>query len=56
MVDRNLGDPYTFCYKWLRCGGEIWMDLTSPLTHIGNTQFRGNAYTAYRHLLELREI
>jgi hypothetical protein len=46
MVDpdtkRYLSEDYAFCKKWEDIGGEIWMDIISPLTHIGTYHFSGN--------------
>ena len=38
-----LSEDYYFSRLWQECGGEIWMDLESPLTHIGQMNFTGSA-------------
>lgn len=47
MIDPETGvylsEDYAFCRRWRAIGGEIWLDLTSKLTHTGNYSFRGNA-------------
>jgi hypothetical protein len=40
-----LSEDYLFCRRWTEIGGEIWVDLTSKLDHIGNYTFRGNFTT-----------
>jgi hypothetical protein len=27
---------------WLECGGDIWADISMPLTHFGNRAFKGH--------------
>ena len=45
MIDEDkfyLSEDWTFCKRWReKCGGEVWMDLMSPLTHIGSYSFKG---------------
>lgn len=47
MIDPETGvylsEDYAFCRRWRAIGGEIWLDLTSQLTHTGNYSFHGNA-------------
>jgi hypothetical protein len=38
-----LSEDYAFCERWRMLGGEIWVDLTSRLTHIGPRAFVGDA-------------
>ena len=47
---RYLSEDYYFSRLWTEhCGGEIWADIASPLTHFGNRAFRGNVgYTFSR--------
>jgi hypothetical protein len=40
-----LSEDYVFCRRWAEIGGEIWVDLTCKLDHIGNYTFRGNFMT-----------
>ena len=39
---RYLSEDYYFSRLWQECGGEIWADLTMPLTHFGNKAFKGH--------------
>lgn len=39
---RYLSEDYYFSRLWQECGGEIWADLASPLTHFGNRAFKGH--------------
>ncbi len=37
-----LSEDYSFCLRWRRIGGEIWMDVASKLTHSGQYEFAGD--------------
>ena len=39
---RYLSEDYYFSRLWQECGGEIWADLTMPLTHFGNRAYKGH--------------
>ncbi len=39
---RYLSEDYYFSRLWQECGGEIWADVASPLTHFGNRAFKGH--------------
>jgi len=39
---RYLSEDYYFSRLWQECGGQIWADLASPLTHFGNRAFKGH--------------
>ena len=39
---RYLSEDYYISRLWQECGGEIWADLASPLTHFGNRAYRGH--------------
>ena len=39
---RYLSEDYYFSRLWQECGGEIWADLSMPLTHFGNRAFKGH--------------
>ncbi|WP_309643188.1 hypothetical protein [Phenylobacterium sp.] len=43
-----LSEDYAFCRRWRDLGGEIWVDLESPLTHVGAGTFTGAAIHALR--------
>jgi hypothetical protein len=40
-VNRFLSEDYYFCRLWEECGGEIWTDLSTPITHLGSTEYHG---------------
>jgi hypothetical protein len=46
MIDSEtstyLSEDFSFCRRWTDIGGEIWVDLTSKLDHIGPVTFHGN--------------
>lgn len=37
-----LSEDYSFCKRWTDMGGEIWVDLTSKLSHSGSITFHGD--------------
>jgi hypothetical protein len=37
-----LSEDYSFCRRWTDMGGEIWVDYTSRLNHVGLMVYRGN--------------
>lgn len=37
-----LSEDYSFCLRWRKIGGEIWIDGASKLTHSGPYQFVGD--------------
>ena len=43
MIDpvskRYLSEDYAFCRRWQQMGGEIYIDITATLGHIGNLGF-----------------
>jgi hypothetical protein len=39
-----LSEDYTFCRRWQRLGGQIWLDPTIKLTHWGTYSFQGQDY------------
>jgi hypothetical protein len=46
MVDQTTGfylsEDFSFCRRWTDMGGEIWVDYTSRLNHVGLMVYRGN--------------
>jgi hypothetical protein len=50
-----LSEDYAFCRRWRALGGEIWLDLTSRLTHTGSYSFRGNAAARFEEFLSTSE-
>lgn len=46
MIDednRYLSEDYTFCRRWQRLGGQIWLDPQTKLSHIGTHNFEGHS-------------
>jgi hypothetical protein len=37
-----LSEDYSFCLRWRKIGGEIWIDAASKLTHTGAYEFVGD--------------
>jgi hypothetical protein len=46
MIDpidkRYLSEDYTFCRRWQKIGGDIWLDPSISLNHYGSFCFQGN--------------
>jgi hypothetical protein len=46
MIDEQTGfylsEDFSFCRRWTDMGGEIWVDYTSRLEHVGLMVYRGN--------------
>jgi hypothetical protein len=38
----SLPEDYSFCKRWRALGGEIWIDLESRFSHVGNYVFKGD--------------
>lgn len=48
---RYLSEDYAFCHRWRNaCGGEIWLDVDTELTHFGNFDYRGRFLDKVRPL------
>ena len=41
-----LSEDFSFCRRWTDMGGEIWVDYTSRLEHVGLMVYRGNMAAA----------
>jgi hypothetical protein len=41
-VNGYLGEDIAFCNLWVKAGGQIYADATTPLTHFGAHSFHGN--------------
>lgn len=41
-LKRYLSEDYYFSRLWQECGGEIWADVSQPLSHFGNFGFQGH--------------
>jgi len=45
MIDESghfLSEDFSFCRRWTDMGGEIWVDHTARLEHVGLMVYRGN--------------
>lgn len=40
--NRYLSEDYTFCRRWQKLGGEIWLDPNTKLNHVGSYTFQGD--------------
>jgi len=45
---RYLSEDYTFCRRWQKLGGEVWLDPDIKLNHIGHHVFAGNTKTLFK--------
>jgi hypothetical protein len=36
-----LSEDFTFCHRWRRIGGKVWLDTRSQLRHLGSYEFAG---------------
>lgn len=43
---RYLSEDYTFCRRWQKLGGKIWVDPEIVLNHIGTHTFRGRKFVS----------
>lgn len=39
--DRYLSEDYTFCRRWQKLGGKVWLEPQLALTHAGSYLFKG---------------
>jgi hypothetical protein len=44
---RYLPEDLSFCRRWTRIGGELWVDTQSRLQHVGPTVFDGDFSTQF---------
>jgi hypothetical protein len=51
MIDKATGfylsEDFSFCRRWTDMGGEIWVDYTSRLNHVGLMVYRGNMAASF---------
>lgn len=41
-TEKTLSEDLSFCHRWREgCGGEIWCNVSSPITHYGASAMRG---------------
>jgi hypothetical protein len=38
-----LSEDFTFCHRWRKIGGTIWLDTRSRLKHVGSYEFQGSS-------------
>jgi hypothetical protein len=40
---RYMSEDFTFCHRWVKgCGGEVWLDIQSSLSHAGQVAYEGS--------------
>ncbi|HUR89168.1 MAG TPA: hypothetical protein VMZ74_08780 [Ramlibacter sp.] len=40
---RYMSEDYTFCHRWVTgCGGEVWLDVQSTLSHAGQVAYEAS--------------
>jgi hypothetical protein len=44
-----LSEDYTFCRRWQKIGGKIWLDTTIKLNHIGRKIYKGDASLIFQN-------
>ncbi len=37
-----LSEDFTFCHRWRRIDGKIWLDTKGRLKHVGSYEFDGS--------------
>jgi hypothetical protein len=43
VIDNEMvGEDFTFCARWRQMGGEIWIDPTVTMSHVGSKAYIGN--------------
>ena len=52
MVDpdsgRYLSEDYAFCRRWRDMGGKVYVDVDTPLEHLGQMAYHGNLFESLR--------
>ena len=45
MIDPETGtylsEDFTFCHRWRKIGGKVWLDTRTALKHVGSYEFQG---------------
>ena len=39
--DAEIGEDYLFCDRWRAIGGEVWVDPSIELKHVGSSEYAG---------------
>ena len=42
----HLSEDYAFCRRWRACGGDIWADFQTRMTHVGHAAYSGSLMDA----------
>jgi hypothetical protein len=37
--DGRLSEDYSFCHRWRKIGGQVWLDPTANIRHVGSMRF-----------------
>ena len=45
---RYLSEDYAFCNRWIKLGGDIWLDVSCSLNHAGTYDFKGGIMEKFR--------
>ncbi len=45
---RSLSEDFAFCHRWYDCGGEVFIDLHSKLSHSGSHVWEGDLHASLR--------
>lgn len=51
-TNEYLSEDYTFCHRWKKIGGKIWLDTTCHLSHVGTVNFSVNPENIMSDLAE----
>jgi len=46
---RYLSEDYAFCNRWIKMGGDIWLDVSCALSHAGTYDFKGGIIEKFRN-------
>lgn len=53
--NRYLSEDYTFCRRWQKLGGSIWLDPQVKLNHVGSYTFEGDVGKMFNGNLQIPE-
>jgi hypothetical protein len=46
QTNGHLSEDYAFCKRWRDCGGQVWADFQSRMTHVGHAAYTGSLIDA----------